>query len=106
MQYTPAAEGKASDTVSSDSQTLKFKFKSDQVETVTSALNKAKAEVNTTYDSVALEAICTGYLGGSVGVSSSGKTLEEQMAEAGAEGVLELFDKLFPNINLTVDMNE
>lgn len=101
----PAAEGKASDTVSSDSQTLKFKFKSDQVETVTSALNKAKAEVNTTYDSVALEAICTGYLGGSVGVSA-GKTLEEQMAEAGAEGVLELFDKLFPHINLTVDMNE
>ncbi|ATS92308.1 hypothetical protein DLP05_067 [Stenotrophomonas phage vB_SmaS_DLP_5] len=89
--------------VTSDEQTLKFKFKNDQVETVTSALNKAKAEVNTTYDTVALEAICTGYLGGSVGIAATGASLEEQMKSAGAKGVLELFDQLFPSVEITID---
>lgn len=98
-----AADGKVSDKVESDFQTLKFKLKSDQVETISSALNKAKAELNTTYDTVALEGICTGYLGGSVSAASGGASVEDQMKALGAEAVLELFDKLFPHVNLTVD---
>lgn len=98
------ADGKTSDEVSSDVQTIKFKMKSDQVETVTSALNKAKAEVNTTYDTVALEAICTGYLGGSVSMATTESVdLGALMAQAGPEQVLELFDKVFPQVVLVVE---
>ncbi|QIN95225.1 hypothetical protein DLP3_062 [Stenotrophomonas phage vB_SmaS_DLP_3] len=95
-------EKAGTEKVTSDEQTLKFKFKSDQVETVTSALNKAKAETNTTYDTVALEMICAGYLAGSVGTQGSA-SLEDLMAGAGPQGVLELFDKLFPQVELTIE---
>lgn len=102
----PAGD-KTSDKVESDVLTLKFKVKSDQAEVISSALNKAKAELNTTFDTVALENICIGYLGGSVNMDSSGAatgpSFEEQFKEKGAEEVLMLIDKLFPQVVLSVE---
>lgn len=84
-----------------DVTTVKFKLKNDQAETIQQALNKAKAEGGTDYDNVALELICTGYLSGSVG----GPSLSELMKQVGYEAVLEQFDSLFPNIDITVSVN-
>lgn len=98
-------DGKESTTnATSDTVKLKFTLKADQAETVSAALNKAKAEVATEFDSVALEMICTGYLGGSVSVG--GGNLAAQMKDAGWEAVLSHFEQLFPNINLTASVSE
>ena len=45
---------------------MTFKLKPDQAEAVTQALAKAKGELHTEYDTVALENICAGYVGGTV----------------------------------------
>lgn len=91
--------------------TLKFKLHSDQVETVTTALNKAKAECNTEYDNVALEMICAGYVGGNSTVSSAASgTPEEQlkalMLASEWQEVLQMFAELYPDVNLTVEVAE
>lgn len=90
--------------VTSNTATLKFKLMNDQVETVTTALNKAKAECNTEYDNVALEMICAGYVGGNIQAAGAGptKTLSEQMKEAGWEEALTTFAELFPEVDLEV----
>lgn len=103
---TPEGDGAPSTKTNDDAHKLKFTLKGDQVETVTAALNKAKAESNTEYDSTALELICTGYLSGSsnIGVSDApAKTLAELMAEGGWQAVLIEFEKQWPAINVTVD---
>lgn len=103
----PEGEGAPSTKTQDDAHKLKFTLKADQVETVTSALNKAKAEGGTEYDNVALELICTGYLGGSSNLgtveSAPVKTLAELMAEGGWQAVLIEFEKQWPAINVTVD---
>lgn len=91
-------DGKTKDDVTQ----LKFKLKSDQLETVTSALNKCKAEVSTEFDNVALEMICAGYLGGSVSAASAGGSLEDAMKAAGWEAVLEKFGEIYPKIDIQV----
>lgn len=99
------SEGGTSVKTTDDFHTLKYKVKSDQLETIQSAINKAKGETSTEFDGVALENICMGYLGGSVSIQASGgaqKTLEELMIEADWEGVLTLFDKLFPKVEIVV----
>jgi hypothetical protein len=96
----PATEG--AEKTTSDTQTLKFKVKNDQLETISSAIAKAKAEAQTEFDNVALEMICTGYLGGSV-TAAGPVTVEAIMSKLGWEATLQAFDKCFPKINLTVE---
>lgn len=100
----PEGEGKPSVTTTSDTSTMKFKVKNDQVETIQSALSKAKAEGNTEYDSVALELICAGYLGNSVTLASA--SLIDVMKGAGWKDVLAAFDQLWPEIDITVDTKQ
>jgi hypothetical protein len=95
-----------------DTQTMKFKLKNDQVETVQSALNKCKAEVSTEFDNVAIENICAAYLGGvttgqSTGATASGtpqERLNALMTELGWEESLTLFSELFPAVDLQVSI--
>lgn len=83
---------------------MAFTVHLDQKETIRAALEKAKAEVNTEFDTVALENICVGYLGGSVAINTvAAGGLKEAMQQAGWQGVLEMFGELFPDVNLTVD---
>jgi hypothetical protein len=93
------------DKTTSDTTTLKFKFKNDQLETVQSALSKAKAETNTEFDNVAIENICAGYLGGTV-AAAKGADLKTQMQGAGWEAVLGIFGELFPKVDLTVSVQD
>lgn len=103
----PSVDGVKSSTTS-DSVSLKFKVHSDQVETIQSALSKAKAEVSTEHDNVALEMICAGYLGGtsSVPVVKEEGTLIERISKLmetiGWEGTLTAFGEKFPAVNITV----
>lgn len=95
-------EGDSTTKTTDDVTKISFKLKHDQAETVTSALNKAKAEAGTEFDNVALEMICVGYLGGSSGISAN-VSIIDQMKTLGWEGVLGVFEQAFPNVNLAVE---
>lgn len=100
---TDADEG---DTITSTVTTMTFKVHQDQKETIRSALDKAKAEAGTEFDTVALEAICIGYLGGATDVNASEvskPTLKDLMKGMSPEDVLMVFEQCFPEINLTVE---
>jgi hypothetical protein len=94
------SDGQPTSTV----ETMTFKLHMDQKETVKHALDKAKAEVGTDVDTVALENICVGYLGGAVAIGKSAEapTLKEMMAKHTYEEVLMVFEQVFPDVNLQV----
>ena len=94
-----------SSKTTSDNVTLKFKLHNDQAEQVNTALAKAKGELSTDFDNVALAGICTGYLANASGVASpSGSVdLKELFLSVGYEKVLEAFDAAFPLIDMTID---
>lgn len=65
------AEGEASAKTTDDTVKLKFNVKSDQAQIIQTALAKAKGELNTEFDTVALENICASYVAGNVGVQAA-----------------------------------
>jgi hypothetical protein len=83
--------------------TMTFKLHEDQKATVKEALDKAKHEVGTTVDTVALEAICLDFLGGASKLQQM-PTLKDLMASKSAEEVLGIFGDVFPNINIEATM--
>lgn len=85
---------------------MNFKLHSEQAEQVQAALAKAKAEAQTEHDNVALAAICGGYLANATGVASTQVDMQALFAQVGFEHVLGVFEQVFPNVNLTVDMGE
>ena len=89
-----------SEKTTDNTATMKFKLHEDQVETVTSALNKAKVEVDTDFDNVALEMICANFLQEE---PKSAPSLKEAMSKAGYEQVFELIGELFPELDVTVE---
>jgi hypothetical protein len=105
------AETQTSSKTTDDVTALKFKLKNDQLETVQSALNKAKAETATEFDNVALENICAGYLGGVIGAPVSPPkdpvdAIRDLMKDLGYEQTLNIFGEIFPEINLTAEIPE
>lgn len=100
MLKAPAASGDSTKTTST-TQVLKFNLVNDQIETVKAAIAKAKAEMGTEYDNVALEALCSGYLSGSVGVAPS---LEDILKKYEPEEVLNIISNLHPQIDISVTM--
>lgn len=101
-------EGKEAPETKDEVQTLKFKVHGDQVATITSALNKAKAEAKTDYDTVALELICTGYLGGNstAGLNTEPDALGQQFKSMGLEAVFAAVEKAWPELKVTVEQPE
>jgi hypothetical protein len=100
---TKGPGGEAPD-VKDEIQTLKFKVHGDQAQTISSALNKAKAEAKTDFDTVALEMICTGYLGGSSPTPTlDANKLGEQFQKLGIEVVFNAVEVAFPNLKVTVE---
>lgn len=95
-------------TANTTTDVVKFKatLHADQAEQVNTALAKAKGEMQTDHDNVALTAICSGYLANSsslpvattVDMVATFKTL-------GYEQVLQFFDQAFPFIDLDVQVN-
>jgi hypothetical protein len=84
-----------------------FKFYPDQLENVDDAIERAKAEGNTKHSSTAFEYICLDYLGK---VSPKPKvvkaSLKDVMKGAGHEKVLEMFEQLWPDIDLAIIEDE
>lgn len=84
---------------------LKFKVHTDQNELIQAALAKAKGELNTEYDTVALAGICSGYLSGASATSASAQVDPVALfANMGYEKVLGVFEQVFPQIDLTVSV--
>ena len=74
-----------------------LKLHQDQLETYETAVEKAKVELETEFDTVAIDAICMSYMAG--GKLSSLKTI---MEKAGWEDVLETFGNIWPEIEVNV----
>lgn len=87
----------------SDVSAFKVVLKNDQIETVNKAMAKAKAEVGSDFDNVALEALCSAFLAGVSGSVTGGAPTVETFKEMGYIEVLTLFEKAFPEINLSVE---
>lgn len=82
---------------------MTFKLHDDQKDIVSASLDKAKQEVGTEYDTVALQHVCDVYVSGKLGKKS--ESLSSLMKTAGFEKVLEEFEKVFPEIHLTAEID-
>ena len=95
---TKAAEADVKKTT-----TMTFKLHDDQKQVVREALDKAKHETGTEYDSVALEHIALEFLGGTSKLKSM-PTLKELMQGKSPEDVLQIFGEVFPEVELTAEL--
>ncbi len=80
---------------------MQFKLKPDQHDIITQALAKAKGELQTEYDTVALENICSGYVGGNTSVTKA-FSLDEVIDSTGFEPLLKRIAEKFPQYDITV----
>jgi hypothetical protein len=80
---------------------LVFKLKGDQAEIVGQALAKAKGELQTEYDTVALEQICAGYVGGTTEAAKP-YSLDEVIDATGFEPLLKAIAAKFPDYDIIV----
>lgn len=98
----PSGEGEKTAKTTDDVVKVAFKFKSDQAEIVQQALAKAKGELHTEFDTVALENICAGYLGGAVQATKP-FNLDEVIQQTGFEPLLSRVADLFPEWDIKVE---
>jgi hypothetical protein len=85
--------------------TITFKVHPDQKETINEAVEQAMEDSDTEFKGVALEAICMNFLaGGSTKEAPKPLSLQGTMEKYSAEQVLEAFEAIWPEINLTAEM--
>ena len=98
-----STSGDAPANVKTTSETTKWKvdLKADQLDIVTQAIAKAKGELHTDFDSVALENICSGYVGGVTQVAGS-YDLDSVIKNTGFEPLLTRISELFPEYDINV----
>ncbi|MBS7812318.1 hypothetical protein [Roseococcus pinisoli] len=100
------ALGGPSDPTPTDN--VKFKLQGDQISTVKSAIEKAMSVSGSESPSAAFEFICLEYLGKPTPPPVAGPVTAdgfiETMKTFGWEKTLEAFDKVFPDIGLTVEL--
>jgi hypothetical protein len=95
-------EGKESTAKTTDDVVkITFKLKPDQAETVQQALAKAKGELHTEYDTVALENIAAGYLGGNTTVSAAWN-LDEVIKSTGFQALMERVSEIYTEYDISV----
>lgn len=84
---------------------ISFKLKPDQADIVGQAIAKAKGELHTNFDAVALENIAAGYVGG---VSTVNKpfSLDEVIEATGFEPIMKRIAELYPGFDITVQAIE
>jgi hypothetical protein len=88
-------EGEKTAKTTADVVKMTFKFKQDQADIVQQALAKAKGELHTDFDTVAMENIAAGYVGGVTAVAKS-YDLDEVIKATGFEAILERISELYP----------
>jgi len=96
-----SGEGEKTQKTTDDIIKIAFKLKADQAEIVNQALAKAKGELHTEYDAVAIENICAGYVGGTSPVAKP-FSLDEVIEATGFEPLLKRIAELFPAYDITV----
>lgn len=96
----PGEEGEKTAKTTDEVVNLKFKLKTDQAEVVQQALAKAKGELHTEFDTVALENICAGYVGGNTALATP--NIDDVIKSLGMEAVLTRVAELFPLFDITV----
>ena len=94
-------DGEKSAKTKSDITTLKFACKPDQLDVIQQALAKGKGELHTEYDVVALENICSGYLGGTSQINKS-YDFDAVIQATGFEAALGRICELFPEYDVEV----
>ena len=97
----PSEEGEKAAKTTDEIVKMVFKLKPDQSEIVTQALAKAKGELHTEYDTVALENICAGYVGDTTAVSKP-FDLDQVIDTTGFEPLLKRIAEKFPMYDITV----
>lgn len=80
---------------------ITFKLKPDQADAVQQALAKAKGELQTEFDTVALENICIGYVGGTNAVNKP-FSLDEVIDTVGFEPLLKRIAEKYPMYDIEV----
>jgi len=90
-------------TKPSDLTTMSFKVHADQKEIIKEAVEKAKNDAKTEYDSVALEGICMSYINEHVTIKNV-KPLKQALKDHTWEEVLEVLSELHPKVNFAVKM--
>lgn len=109
LKAAPGEEGKPSGKSTDEMVKLKYNVKADQAETITKAIEKARGEVGTDFDTVALENICAGYLAGNSALTGSGTfdpataDLAQIVAARGMNDVLQAVANAYPQYNITVE---
>ncbi len=102
MLKAGSGEGKETTAKTTDDVVkMNFKLKPDQADVVQQALAKAKGELHTDYDTVAIENICSGYLGG-VTSAAGAYDLDEVIKNTGFEPLLHRICELFPEFDVSV----
>jgi len=89
------------DPDSSGVSTITFKVHPDQKETIKQAIDQALEESDTEFKGVALEAICLNYLAGGSTKASKQLSLVGTIEKYTAEQVLDAFEVVFPNWDVT-----
>jgi len=85
--------------------TITFKVHPDQKETINEAVDQAMEDSDTEFKGVALEAICMNFLaGGSTKEAPKPLSLQGTMEKYSPEQALEAFEAIWPEINLTAEM--
>jgi len=120
LEAVAKAKNKGSNATESEGDstvtTITFKLHKDQKAVVREALDKVKSETGTEVDSVGITNLCTGYLGGSVEIPTTGgeapapakKPTKKQKKEAviavlkemGLDDALEAFGEAFPDVTI------
>lgn len=103
-----SADDKGGDGVDPNQSEVKsytFKLHEDERAAVSGAVESAMEQLGTEFPSVAITHICDTYLAGDGTGATKGASLEDQMKEADYTKTLEIFEKVFPNIDLEVTVN-
>lgn len=95
LKAKPEGEGETSVKTTDEVVKISFKLKPDQAEIVNQALAKGKGELHTEFDTVALENICAGYLGGTAEIHKA-FDLDEVIKATGFQPLLQRISDLFP----------
>lgn len=90
-------------TAPTSTTTMTFKVHADQKETIREALDKAKHEVGTTVDTVALEHIALNYLGGDSVIKTP--SFKDVVAGKSVVEVLEMVAELYPDAKIEVSVD-
>jgi hypothetical protein len=95
------------DPDSSGVSTITFKVHPDQKETINEAVEQAMEDSDTEFKGVALEAICMNFLaGGSTKEAPKPLSLQATMENHSYEQVLEAFEAIWPEIAVTVELDD